>query len=73
MRKFGLIGKSLSHSFSKAFFEDYFSSNNIEATYSNFEFKNEEELTVFLKEQKDSLGSKYAIYKKIISILYMVI
>jgi shikimate dehydrogenase len=52
MRKFGLIGKSLSHSFSKAFFEDYFSSNNIEATYSNFEFKNEEELTVFLKEQK---------------------
>ena len=52
MRKFGLIGKSLSHSFSKLFFEDYFSTNNIEATYNNFEFHNEEELTVFLKEHK---------------------
>ena len=52
MRKFGLIGKSLSHSFSKAFFEDYFSSNNIEATYSNFEIQNEDELALFLKEKK---------------------
>jgi len=52
MRKFGLIGKSLSHSFSKSFFEDYFSTNNIEATYSNFEFQNEEELVHFLQEKK---------------------
>ena len=48
MRNFGLIGKSLSHSFSKLFFEDYFSTNNIEATYSNFEFQNKEELQHFL-------------------------
>ena len=40
MRKFGLIGKSLAHSFSKSFFEGYFSENNIEATYQNFEIQN---------------------------------
>lgn len=52
MRKFGLIGKSLAHSFSKSFFEGYFSENNIEATYQNFEIQNENELVDFLKEKK---------------------
>jgi shikimate dehydrogenase len=52
MRKYGLIGKSLSHSFSKTFFEGYFSTNNIEATYENFEFQNESELALFLNEKK---------------------
>jgi shikimate dehydrogenase len=52
MRKYGLIGKSLSHSFSKTFFEGYFSTNNIEATYQNFEIQNEKELVDFLKEKK---------------------
>lgn len=52
MLKFGLIGKSLSHSFSKSFFESYFSTNNIEASYENFEFQNEAELALFLNEKK---------------------
>lgn len=51
MRKFGLIGKSLSHSFSKSFFESYFSANSIDASYDNFEFQNEEELKFFLDEK----------------------
>lgn len=37
MRKFGLIGKSLGHSFSKAFFTSFFTKNKIDATYDNFE------------------------------------
>ena len=35
----GLLGKSLSHSFSKPFFEAYFASNQLDATYSNFEIE----------------------------------
>ena len=37
MSKYGLIGKSLGHSFSKAFFTEYFQKNNIDSTYDNIE------------------------------------
>jgi shikimate dehydrogenase len=37
MQRFGLIGKTLSHSFSPAFFEDFFRKNNIDASYELFE------------------------------------
>jgi len=50
MRKFGLIGKSLSHSFSKSFFDSYFVSNEIDASYENFEFQDEIELSNFLNQ-----------------------
>ena len=33
--KFGLIGKGLSHSYSKGFFEEFFSKNKIDAIYDN--------------------------------------
>ena len=36
-KKYGLLGKKLDYSFSKTFFENYFQSNNIEASYTNFE------------------------------------
>lgn len=39
MKHYGLIGKSLSHSFSKAFFDKKFKDEGIDATYSNFELK----------------------------------
>ncbi|MBL4862898.1 MAG: shikimate dehydrogenase [Crocinitomicaceae bacterium] len=63
MKKFGLIGKTLGHSFSKSFFTNYFSEHNIEATYTNIEltdiqdFKNVKEdfdgfnVTIPYKEQ----------------------
>lgn len=35
MRKYGLLGKKLDHSFSKSFFTDFFAKNNIEASYEN--------------------------------------
>lgn len=37
MRKFGLLGKKLDHSFSKAFFTDFFEKNGISASYENIE------------------------------------
>ena len=36
MKQFGLIGKTLKHSFSKSFFSEYFEKNGIEATYTNY-------------------------------------
>jgi len=64
MRKFGLIGKSLSHSFSKSFFENYFSLNKIEASFDNYEFQNSEGLKSFLS-RKDVLGCSVTIpYKE---------
>ena len=37
MKQYGLIGKTLSHSFSKKYFEDKFRRENINAVYENFE------------------------------------
>ncbi len=37
MRKFGLVGKQLGHSFSKAFFTEKFQQENIQAIYENLE------------------------------------
>ncbi len=37
MRKYGLLGKKLDHSFSKSFFTAYFKKNEIDATYENIE------------------------------------
>lgn len=42
--KFALIGKSLSHSFSKTYFTSKFQLENIEASYENLEFESEEDL-----------------------------
>ena len=39
MHKFGLIGRSLGHSFSKNFFTNYFVANHINATYENLEIE----------------------------------
>lgn len=37
MKVYGLVGKTLQHSFSAAFFSDYFVTENIVAKYQNFE------------------------------------
>jgi shikimate dehydrogenase len=48
MKRFGLIGKSLSHSFSRAYFEEKFRTSRIDARYENFELNSIEEVqTVF--------------------------
>ena len=40
MKKFGLIGQSLKHSFSKEFFNEKFHRENISARYDNYELEN---------------------------------
>lgn len=50
MRKFGLIGRSLEHSFSKSFFEFFFQENAIDASYQNIEISEISEIeTIFSK------------------------
>lgn len=50
--KYALIGKSLSHSFSKAFFTEYFNNHAIDALYENREIKE-------IAEIKDTFTSDY--------------
>jgi shikimate dehydrogenase len=50
MRKYGLIGKSLSHSFSAKFFNEKFQSESIDAIYELIELADENQLESFLKE-----------------------
>jgi len=50
MRRFGLIGKSLSHSFSKDYFEKKFLELGIEATYENFELSKIDQINQLLKD-----------------------
>ena len=39
MKRYGLIGKSLEHSFSKAYFSSYFGANKLDASYENIEIQ----------------------------------
>ena len=52
--RFGLIGKHLSHSFSKRFFEDYFVHNGIDAHYDNIELANIADFEAILARQEYS-------------------
>ena len=45
MKKYGLIGRSLQHSFSESFFSDFFSKNSIDAVYHTLELSSIEEFT----------------------------
>lgn len=48
---FGLLGKSLSHSFSKSYFEDKFKKENLTGfTYSNFDVENLDSLHQIIKD-----------------------
>jgi len=49
MRKFGLLGNSLTHSFSKSFFENKFSNEKLEdVSYQNFELANLNNIRSFI-------------------------
>lgn len=51
MKKYGLIGNSLAHSFSPAFFSAFFEKNNIAAQYENYEIQNIEDVKdLFLRD-----------------------
>lgn len=50
MHKYGLLGKSLAHSFSKSFFDHYFAQNAINATFENKEITSIEQFPSLHKE-----------------------
>ncbi len=55
MKQFGLIGKTLGHSFSKSYFEDKFRKEQIQnASYDNFPLKSVEEFKTLVKNNSFS-------------------
>lgn len=54
MKRFGLIGKTLLHSFSPSFFKDYFVKTNIEATYELFEISSIDKVDDILNDESIS-------------------
>lgn len=66
MRKFGLIGSSLTHSFSKKYFEEKFQrETSTDCDYRLYELSSIEELTSFLKSNPELEGLNVTIpYKE---------
>lgn len=71
MDKYGLIGFSLGHSFSKSFFNEKFQNEGIDAEYINFEIKGIDELPEVLATNPELRGLNVTIpYKeKVLSFL----
>jgi len=64
-RLFGLIGQSLSHSFSKDYFTEKFLVENIDAEYQNFELPNLEHFKEFILDNSTLFGLNVTIpYKE---------
>lgn len=61
MATFGLLGKNISYSFSKPYFEQYFASKNLKHTYLNFDIQSIEEIKKVLKENPDLKGMNVTI------------
>ena len=65
MKKFGLIGKPLTHSFSKKYFEEKFQREKIaDCSYDLFELKSVEELPSLLKSNPEFIGLNVTISSK---------
>ena len=65
MKKYGLIGYPLGHSFSKNFFNEKFHSEDIKAEYVNFEIPNINEFTSVLVDNPNLAGLNVTIpYKE---------
>lgn len=65
MDKYGLIGKNIDYSFSKGFFTEKFSTEDIAATYQNFDLQEIVEIKKLLKNTKNLKGMNVTIpYKE---------
>lgn len=65
MRRFGLLGRSLAHSFSKQYFTDKFAREGIEARYDNFEVDTAEAIKGLVAEYPNLSGLNVTIpYKE---------
>jgi len=56
MKQFGLIGKTLGHSFSKAFFTEFFEKQKIDAQFLNYEFDDISEIKDLLQNSIQGLS-----------------
>ena len=67
MRKFGLIGRNISYSFSRKYFSEKFSREGIAATYENFDLQHIEEFPQVIKANPKLKGLNVTIpYKQAI-------
>lgn len=65
MQRYGLIGKTLKHSFSKAYFTEKFSQEEISAVFENFELGSISEFPDLLRKHRDLRGLSVTIpYKR---------
>lgn len=65
MKRYGLLGKTLKHSFSKDFFEKKFEREQLECSYENFEINDISHLDEILNSQNDLQGFNVTIpYKE---------
>ena len=63
MKRYGLIGRSLGHSFSKSFFEKFFQEHSLSASYENIELTSVDQITSLFN--KDFAGLNVTIpYKE---------
>jgi len=65
MKKYGLIGFPLTHSFSKRYFTEKFEIENIDSTYDNFEIDNIDKFPDIIKTNPELVGLNVTIpYKE---------
>ena len=68
MRKFGLIGKNISYSFSESYFKNKFEKGHImDASYQNFDLESISEFNALINKNNDIAGLNVTIpYKEVI-------
>ena len=71
MKKYGLIGYPLTHSFSEQYFKDKFAREGIDAEYRAFELPNLSDLDEVLKNNPDLAGLNVTIPHKIGVMFYL--
>ena len=65
MKKYGLIGYPLTHSFSKRFFTEKFETEKIDSTYENFEIDSIQKFPEIIKNNPEVIGLNVTIpYKE---------
>lgn len=69
MKTYGLIGRKLSHSFSRPFFQEKFQNENIDAQYLNFEIDSIDEIGAILEQKPAGLNVTIPFKTEIMSII----
>ena len=65
MKRYGLLGYPLTHSFSKRFFTEMFEEENIDATYENFEIDSIDKFPEIVQDNPEVVGFNVTIpYKE---------